>query len=776
MNFSSSSLVRCLRLLPGVLLILASGCTHPGTPSRPSTAAVTSAEGAFDDDAHKPTSIETSVTAAGKDPAKLAALERELLVTMQKNGAAPALVQEAAQHLGYVMQAGASGPDPATLAMLAPMLADPARSDYARLALDRVPGERVDAVYLAALPATSGRVRLALIDTVATRALTGAVPLLAPGLNDADPVIAAASARALGRIGGKAALATLESAKDPLAPDVLNARLAASAKIDAATAAVTAGSIYRNPAAPLPQRSAALRQLIDAMPMGAVAEIHAALIGTEPAFHAVAIHAVSTLPVSGSAAELAGGLASYPPAVQGALIAALAARGDAGAVPGLLKALEGTDADVRLAALDALGRLPGNHLVAMKLSALATNRGDEAKAASAALARLDGPGLDDFIREGAADGDPALQLVFVQQLAARNQTEAIPFLLGLRGSPVEALRLEALDALRSIAPPSDQQALIDWALGTSSKAEQVRAARALVATILRDDALETRADPVLAAIAAGDATAQLILLPVLSRVPGPKTLAAAGSLALSNDETLSPAAAAELSRWPNPAALPLLIDTATKTGVPAARSAAVLGAARFLSRGIEVPAAHRSAQARSLLGLAAGAPEKLALLHVLSLCADQAALEAAKGYLSDPATAETARDAVDAITSNLAGAPVYQASNSVADLAKISDGRKPTFWSVPGTPGEWLSADLHHSRPIRKVTLDHSGRGYYYPAKIEVYVSDDPAQQGEVRVQAEGQRDETVISLPAGVRGRYLWLRQTGTRDVPWLISELLVE
>jgi len=786
MTFKTSPFVPSLRVLPGLLLLIASGCTHPGTPSH-STAPVTPAaptapaapataavEGAFDDDAHKPTPIETSVIAAGKDAAKQAAVERELLATMQKPGAAPALVQEAAQHLAYVLQSGATGPDAATLAALAPMLTDPARSDYARLALDRVPGESIDALYLKALPTTSGRTRIGLIESLGSRRVVAAVPALALGLQDSDPAVVTATAQSLGRIGGAAALAALESAKDSLAPAVLNARLAAARKTDDAHR--VAAAIYGNPAVPLPQRSAALRQLIDASPTDAVREIHTALVGNEPTFHAVAIHAVSTLPAPGSAAELASRLSSYPPAVQVPLIAALGTRGDAGAIPGLLRALEGTDADVRLAVLEALGRLPGNTDVAHQLALRAAGSGAEAKTAFASLARLNGPGLDVYIRTSAASGDAALQPVFIQQIAARNLTDAVPFLLGLRQSPVESLRFEALDALRAIAPPSSQQAVIDWALGTQSKTEQNRAARTLVTMILRDDNLETRADPLLAALASGDTAARLVLLPVLSRVPGAKTLASAGSLALSSDETLAPAAVAELARWTDDSALPLLVKVAGQTQVPAARSAAVLGAARFLARKSSLSPAERSAQARSLLALPVGVPEQLALLNVLSLCADQPALETAQRYLADPATAEAARDAVDAITSNLAGAPTCQVSNSAADLANLTDGKPGTSWSVPGTPGEWIMADLHHSRPVRKVTLDNRVRGYFFPAKIEVQVSDDPAQPGEARAQVEGQRDETVVTLPAGVRGRYLWVRQVGNRDFPWWVSELLVE
>lgn len=784
MTFNSSSLVPSLRVLPGLLLVFASGCTHPGTPARPAApaaaaaAATATAEGAFDDDAHKPTPIETSVIAAGKDAAKQAAVERELLATMQQAGAAPALVQEAAQHLGYVMQVGVNGPAAATLAVLAPMLTDPVRSDYARLALDRVPGARVDALYVAALPAATGRTRLGLLDAIGTRGIPGAVPLLASGLNDADAPVAAASARALGRIGGTAALAALDSAREPLSPAVLNARLAASRKIDAATAARTAESIYRNPAAPLPQRSAALRHLIEAQPAGAVTEINAALLGTEPAFRAVAIHAVSTLPLPGSAAKLASQLGSYPPAVQAALIPALGTRGDAGAIPGLLRALDHPDAGVRLAALESLGRLPGSPEVARRLATLATGQGDEAKAAAASLARLNGPGMDEFIRTGAAtEGDSALRAVYIQQLAARNQTDAIPLLLGLRQSPVENLRLEALDALRAIAAPADQSAVIAWALAAPTKPESTRAVRALITIILRDDDIATRAAPVIAALGTGDAAARQTLLPILSRVNGPAALATAGTLARDADEAVAVAATAELTRWPDAAALPVLVDLAVATKDESVRTAAVQGAARFLAQNSPETKGRRSAQTRTLLDLPVSASTRQVLLNVLSLCADQAALDTARRFLADPAVAAEAQDAVDAISSSLAGPPVVTASVTSADPALMADGSTETFWQVPDNEaGTWIRADLHSPRPVRKITLDHRGRGWGYPAPFDVQVSDNPDQPGAPLAQGEGGRGPTVVTLPAGTRGRYVWLRLTGRRDAPLAISELFVE
>lgn len=756
------------------LLLLAAGCTTPSvTPKTAATPAAPAAEGAFDDDARPLTANEKTVIAGGLDPAKLAAVERDLLTALQNPAATPAAAQEAAQQLGFALLAGAPDSHAATLAVLAPMLADPARTDNARLALDRVPGPQVDALYVAALPAASGRTRLGLLDAIGTRAIASAVPALAGLLNEADPATVAAATRALGRIGGPAALAALAGARDPLAPVVLNARLVAAGKADAAR---VAGEIHRNSSAPLAQRSAALRRLIAANPAGAVDEIHAALAGTQPAFHAVAIESVATLPVSGAGAQLASHLEAYAPSVQIPLIAALGNRGDAGAIPGLLPALDSADGGVRLAALDALGRLPGNPDVAQRLATIATGKGDEAKAAFASLARLNGSGIDDYIQTSAASGDAALQPVFIQQIAARNLTDAIPFLLSLRNSPTEVLRLEALDALRAIAAPADQRAVIDWALA-SAKAEQTRAVRALITVILRDDAGASRADPVIAALNAGDAAARVALLPVLSRVAGAPALAAAGALARNSDESVATAATAELTRWPDASALPVLVDLAVATKVESVRTAAVQGAARFLAQNSPETAARRSPQVRALLDLPLSISARLTLLNVLSLCADQAALDTAKRFVAEPATAAAAQDAVDAITSSLAGPPVVTASVTSADPALMADGSTETFWQVPANEaGTWIRADLHSTRPVRKVILDHRGRGWGYPAPFDVQVSENPDQPGAAVAQGEGGRGPTVVTLPAGTRGRYVWLRLTGRRDAPLAIAELRVE
>jgi hypothetical protein len=772
------------RALAAGSLILAAGVTTtsyaqpaPGT-ARPAAITSQTGEGAFDDDPRPVTAAEQIVNSAGLDAARLAEAQRQLLAILQKPDAPANERQAAAQQLGIVLLTGDPAGHAATLEALGSMLAEPARSDYARLALDRTPGASIDTLYLQALRSSSGRIQLGLIDALGTRGVVAAVPALAGLLN--DPATARAAASALGRIGGSDALDALANAKDPLAPAVLDARLAAAATIDAATAAKASTEIYREPAAPLAQRSAALRVLIAANPAGAVEDIHAALIGSQPAFHQVAIESVASVPIADIGTVLAGRLPSYSPAVQAALVASIAQRNEAGAVNGLLAlASRSTEEVVRLAAIEALGRMPGGTDTAETLVRVAaTGEGDEAKVALASLARLNGPAIDDVVRTGAAaDGDSARRAVFIQLLAARNQTEAIPFLFSLRQSPSDALRLKALDALRLIARPADQPALIEWALGTEDRTESARAVRALITLILRDGATATRTAQVIAALESGDSAARLTLLPVLSRVGGAPAVATAATLARAADEDVALAAATELTQWRDVSALPALVELVSSTPRAAVRDAAVQGAARFLAVRKNATAAQRSLYARQLLALPLDAVDRRAMINALSLCADEDALATARQFLAEPATAAAAQDAVDAITSNLAGPPALTASEAGERTALLTDGQRDTYWSIPNAAGGWLRLDLHNTRPVRTITLDQGLRPRDGPARLAVQVSDHPAKPGEPLFEVEGEPDQTIVVLPAGTRGRYVWLRQTGTRpDSQWAIAELIVE
>ena len=95
---------------------------------------------------------------------------------------------------------------------LAALLEDEELSHMARYALEPIPDPAVDAALRAALGRLDGVRLVGVLDSLGNRRDPEAVPPLAPLLTDADPVVAQAAARALGRIGTAAAVQALDAA------------------------------------------------------------------------------------------------------------------------------------------------------------------------------------------------------------------------------------------------------------------------------------------------------------------------------------------------------------------------------------------------------------------------------------------------------------------------------------------------------------------------------------------------------------------------------------
>ncbi len=136
--------------------------------------------------------------------------EQDLIATLQSAAAAPAKCA-ACQRLRLV---GTVKSVPA----LAALLGEERTSHAARYALEGMPFPEAVTALRQALGATSGPIKAGLIDSLGWRHDAAAVPLLTPLLSDADTMIAAAAASALGRIGGRDAIGALVSAAGPGPP------------------------------------------------------------------------------------------------------------------------------------------------------------------------------------------------------------------------------------------------------------------------------------------------------------------------------------------------------------------------------------------------------------------------------------------------------------------------------------------------------------------------------------------------------------------------------
>ena len=720
--------------------------------------------------------LDRELKAAGLDPAKLAALEASLLALLRNKDATFAARQAATQRLGLILALGPVKLNAASLRPLGTMLADEQDSDLARFALEPVGGGVIDALFVTALGKTTGRTRLALIDSVARRASGVAVSVLTKLLADPDATTAAAAAKALGAIGSPEALAALQASPEPGPRAVAAAKLIAATRLPASTAVPLLQEI-RTAAADPAQRSAALRALLEIDPVNAPATTVTVLGGDDWAMKQVALESLYASRAPGLVAALLGPLASWDAPTQSGVIAVLGRRGEAAATAAIVTAAAHADAEVRGAAITALGTLPGTAETALVLAKLsAGSDAAEAKAARLSLARLNGLGVSAAILAGAEKGEAATRVAFIEQLALRNQTEGLPLLLKFRADPDATVRAAAATAYGDLAPIADVQTLLDWTLAATDPNEQSRALRALVTLTLRNPAVATRGQSANAAIESAKPEAALRLLPALGRIGGAPSAESAARLALGSDAKVADAALAALTRWSDATALASLATVAEKTPVPAAREAAVEGVIAYFERQRAPWGEDDTLVVARVLAVSVDPTVRGRLLKLLNRAGDSAALALAKSLKEDAAVGAAAREAAEIITANLAGPANVRVSGG-SGAGNIMDGKTSSRWTVPQVGDEWVEIDFKLARPVHRLTLDQSGRNGDFPESYAVHVTDDLTNPGAAVATGTGQTGKTVIALPAGTRGRYVIIKNVAERlDGWWAIAELYVD
>lgn len=720
--------------------------------------------------------LDREIAAAGSNQARLAPIAARLVALLRDPQTTPAARQAICQRLVVFPEAIlTSGNNPA---LFAAMFADDQQVNFARLALDLAPGKGIDTLYLNALKASTPSTRLAIVQSIGRRRIASAVPLLTPLLKDADVAIVTATLHALQSIGTKEALAAVSTTPRPNSAEAIEAALSLAYQLGGSQAVRTFQAISENTSAPAHLRSAAYRGLLFAEPSAAPARFVAALSGPDVTLKPVVIEAIAAHPSKALVPALTTQLPKWDAPTQASVVAALGRRNDSAAIPAISTATQHEDAEVRAAALTALGHLPGNRDVALLLARVAAEKNPEAaKLAGLSLSRLNGPGVADLVLSEATTGQPPLREVFIEQLAARNVASSIPLLLKMRNDSNPAVRSAALESLAEIASPSEQRAVLDWAVHAANAAEQSRALRALATITLRNPNIEERSAPIIDAIENAPPAVALRLLPVLPRISGNASAQSAARLALRDDEAVSIAAINTLSRWNDRAGLLPLVEVTEKTTNDRARSAATLGVVGYLERTRDLPSADLVSIIARVIPVTRETETKERLAYLLGRSSGADALALAEKLKSDSTLASVATDAAAIIHANSKGQPAVRASNNETQIQNIVDGKPQSRWVVPARPNQWVEVDFKLTRPFRQIVLDNNGATWGSPEEFAVFVTDDPNNPGEARVTGSGQTGKTTIDLPANTRGRYLIVRHTGNNDDGvWAISELIVD
>jgi HEAT repeat protein len=527
--------------------------------------------------------------------------------------------------------------------VLEKLLMDQETSDMARYALERIPGAKVDEVLRKALDKSEGKVKIGVINTLGERRDAQSVDQLAQLLLNADSQTVAASAAALGKIGGEKAAAALAQIREKVNASVQNEVLDAYLKIAdnfaSNGAAEKASVIYKElfvESQPLPIQAAALTGLVKAAGDRGGSVILDVLKRGNPQIQAVAISMIRELPKTAAVDAIAGEMGGLPVLAQIQILSAFQDRGDKSVHGVVLKALENENVDVRIAALQALAVLGNETDVKVFTKFAVTGEQAEKETAQKSLDLLNGEQVDATILSTLAQADAPTKVELVRSIGARNMVSAVGTLLSTAKDSNQKVRVETFKTLAEITDPKDIVPVIDLLVKVTTDVERREAEKAVVTIAHRIPDKKHQADAVLAVLpSVQDAVVHGSLLQVLGRIGDTESLPMLKNALKDKNPELSTAAIRALSEWPSPEPINDLLNV-IKTGQDDVQKILALrGFIRLAGLESDRPAEETLKMYQTAMGLATEANEKRMVLSGIAHVPLTASLEMAAGYFND---------------------------------------------------------------------------------------------------------------------------------------------
>jgi HEAT repeat protein len=592
--------------------------------------------------------------AMGATPSAAAPAEKQApLIATLRSGAPPAEKAMACKKLAIY---GTGEAVPA----LAPLLADEQLASWARIALEAIPDPAAGEALRASLGKLHGKLLVGAINSIGVRRDAVAVAGLVARLADADAEVAAASAAALGRIGGAEAAAALRQAIKAGRPEVRNAAaegcaLAAEKFLAAGQrdAAIGLYDLVRKADVPKPRIVEATRGAILARGSAGVPLLVEQLRSPDKAMFAIGLRTARELPGPEVTDALLAELKRAVPDRQALLIIALDDRRDDASTGVIARAARSGPKTVRIAALRMMGRSGDLSCIGEVLEAVTADDPEISQMAASIVAESREAGVDDLLRcrlSGEAEGKARKALIEV--VGRRRVAAALPMLLEAADDPDAAIRSAALTALGATVGMKDLPLLIARTVKPRDAEEAKAAEDALRAACVRMPDREACAEKLVAALAGAPGPAKVKLLETLAAVGGVKALQAVATAAKDADEKLQDAGTRLLGQWPTPDAAPALLDLAKTAADEKYKTRALRGYLR-IARQFEPLGPKRVAMCRDALPLCRRDEEKKLVVEILRRSPSAESLALATAQLGNPALKQAAAAAAVAIAEKI---------------------------------------------------------------------------------------------------------------------------
>ncbi len=452
-------------------------------------------------------------------------------------------------------------------------------AEIAVFALARIDNESASGALLEMLPDVKGTVRLGLVDALGEQKYLKAVSTLNVLALSSDPELAGVAVSALGRIGGKQAVAALLSIWKETQLDVVDALFVALPSLPDSPeiSAEVCKSVYYEDG-DVGRRLIAARTLATLGTVGSGILLSDALASEDSELRQKAIYTLHDLPAE-SAARLAAGM--YGKASNNEKVLVLGVfeeKASKGYVSIVRVATKSENSAVQSAAFGALGVVGDASDIGLLL-----NHAKRGNAAFGALIGLQGDAIaQDFIKN-LGEIDSSKQQVLIEVMGERGDAEFSVALFDMLNGNDSSMCLVALKGLRRIGDEEALLKLIDMLsddLGSSSYRNAVETCVAVISTRLADENGSSRF--VTAEIKQSSDLGKASLMRILGRLQDESSLSVLVKFTQDSDPDVKDAAVRALARWPHESAIEPLIAVAESSKDLRLNVLALRGVARLL--------------------------------------------------------------------------------------------------------------------------------------------------------------------------------------------------
>ena len=574
-----------------------------------------------------------------------------------------------------------------SIAPLAALLSDEKLSHMARYALETIKDPAVDEVFRDALSKLKGMPLVGVIGSVGVRRDAKAVESLTSMLQDSNPEVAQAAARALGSIGNVSAMMVLvKSMREVGGINELPAanklsfcegllrcaeNLAAEGKRDLAIelyeALIFVDDVHQ-------VRSGALRGAILTRGKDGIPLLQKHLRSDSYIMFSAACQAALEMPGEEVTKALTSALKDLPADNKILVIWTLGKRGDPAAVPALSGAAGADDKSVRIAAIKAMPQIGDAAAVPALVDLLDDTDGEISQAAQEALAAIPGEEADAAVMAMLNSSETAPRLMALELIGRRRMNKSVPSLLKAAEGPDAKVRPAALKRVGELGSPAEFSALLELLTQFEARQDLEAAEQALSAVCAKTDNPASYTSRLTSQLSKATPAQKGALLRVLSVIGGTDALNAVREAAKDSNTQVSDAAIRVLCSWKTADAAPDLLALAKNSPNRARKTAALRGYINLVRDG-SLSTSKKLEICKQAAALIERNEEKKLLLGALSTVPAIEALSMAMGHLDDPATRDEAAFAAVAIGEKIAEQKPREVVEAMQKVLKATKNR-----------------------------------------------------------------------------------------------------